>query len=103
MRTTSGEITDVQVERRRLFGELPKLGSARVRERAVEEVGEGDHGDDAAPAARACGHRRRVEPARELEQEIGLGAIEADFLAVLVDDSQRGSGRTGSRHVGNVP
>ena len=56
-------VDHVEVQRRRVVGELEELVRAAVRRRGVEQVGERDDREHPAPALGARRHRRRFEPA----------------------------------------
>ena len=91
------DVTHVQVERRRVVGELDELRRAWMRARVVEQVHERETREDPATARRARRHRRRVEVAGHGEQRRRVCRVEHHVLAVLVEHHEVGAPLHGRR------
>ncbi len=88
MLALTAAVDDVQVERRRVVGQLDELDAARVRRRGVEQIDERHAGNHPAPALGAGGNRRRVETARQPEEALRLPSVEHDLVPVFIHDHE---------------
>ena len=83
-------VDDVQVQRRRVVGQLDEIGATRMRRRRVEEVDERHAREHPAAAVGARGDGRRFEPLGEHEEAFALARVEHDLFPVLIHDHEPG-------------
>ena len=104
------EIADVDVQRRRVVGQLHQLPGPRRRRRVGEQVDERDDREDATATGRARRHGRRVEPGGQREQLRRFVGVEHATPRRRRPGSQgraqpprtHASARRGSRHAGST-
>ncbi len=85
------EVAYVDVQRRRILGELQQRSRTSERGRVVEQVDQCHHRQDPTAAPRARRHRRSLEPAGEREELARFGGVEHHVLAVGIEDDQVGN------------
>ena len=99
-----GQIDHVEMERRRVVGEVDEVARPGVVARiAVEEVDQRHRGDDPRAALPARRHGRVFEGGRGREQRIRLAGVEVDPLTVLVEYPQGDSHDRGHQRKVAVP
>ena len=82
-------VDDVDVQRRRVVGEVAQLAGAWMRRSGVEHVDERDRGEHRERALGTRGHGRGVEVADERRAAPPRRRVELDRCAVVVQEPQR--------------
>ncbi len=93
MQTERDPIDHIEMQRGRIVGQLEYLSRARMRRRAVEQVGQGHDRDHPTPTLRARRCGRGFEVAGEGHEPDRLHGVELDPGAVVIHDGQVGHGR----------
>lgn len=88
MATLAGFVHDVEMQRRRVLGQLSERGTARERRARRQQFGERDRRQDAGATADTRRHRRGLEPFGTHEQSLDLVGIQTDRLGVRVEHRQ---------------
>jgi NADPH2:quinone reductase len=83
-------VDDIQVQGRRVVGQLDELRAAAVRRCRVEQVDERHAGEHATAAVGTRGDRRGFEAFGEDEQALALARVQHDLVPVLIHDHEPG-------------
>src|SRR5450759_3819868 len=94
MATRRGQVLDVEMQGRRVFGELGEVTAARVH-LVAQEIDHRDRREDPAATAGTGRDGGRVEVVGEGEEPGGLVDVEHELLPVFVEDRQH---VVGGRH-----
>jgi len=82
-----GQVVDVEVQGRSVFGQLREVAGAGVH-RVAQQIGDGDGREDPAATAGTGRDRGGVEVVDERQEAGGLVEVEDELLSVFVEDGQ---------------